>query len=211
MPLISLDSAKKLRKKGGENKFSRLKQFIQEMPTKFSEHPFANQQPSSTSLGSIFHPTFSPNFLFKWTNYPYQCHWPNTKCWASVKDWPKKIHHQPRTEPPWASFRRCQALSIAFLHFAWSLLCLAWYSFEARMRVETPKLSLVDWTFALLLLSTDLWMLLLGGLFRIVIYFLCPHTCHKRSGILLETLYYSHTNSPNWTFIWFKNTLINEE
>ena len=51
MPLISLDSAKKLKKKEGENKFSRLKQFIQEMPTKFSKHPSANQPPSSTSLG----------------------------------------------------------------------------------------------------------------------------------------------------------------
>ena len=187
-----------------------MKQFIQEMPTKFSEHPFANQPPSSTSLGSISRPTFSPHFLLKWTNYPYQCHRPNTKRWASVKDRPKKIHHQPRTEPPWASFRRCQALSIASLHFAWSLLCIAWYSFEVQMRVETPKLSLVDWSSTLLLLSTDLWMLLLEGLFCIVICFVCLRTCHKRSGILLETLYYSHTNSPNWTFIWFKNTLINE-
>ena len=65
MPLISLDSAKKLSKEGEENEFSKLKQFISEMPTKFSKHPSANQPPSSMSLGSISRPTVSPHFPSK--------------------------------------------------------------------------------------------------------------------------------------------------
>ena len=178
-----------------------MKQFIQEMPTKFIKHSSANQPPSSRSLGWISRPTTFPHLFWKWTVSPYQLH-SSTECWASVKDQPKKIHPQLRTGIPPASSRRCQAPWTASLRSAWSLPCLAWYSFAERKQAETPKLSLVDWSSVLLLLPTGLWMLLTVGPSRIVLCFLCPRTSHKCIGISLETLNYSHTNTmTQWSYI----------